>query len=75
AIEFSGDADEADVALAAQGYAHGLGIGGRFSIRDLYALYDPLGLSTLEIISPERDVQAGEASVIVAAINVSKAET
>jgi uncharacterized phage protein gp47/JayE len=74
-IEYAGDADEADVALVAQGYAHGLGIGGRFSIRDLYALYEPLGLSTLEIISPERDVQADGASVIMATINVSKAET
>jgi uncharacterized phage protein gp47/JayE len=74
-IEYAGDANETDVALVAQGYAHGLGIGGRFSIRDLYALYAPLGLSTLEIISPERDVQADEASVIIATITVSKAET
>jgi uncharacterized phage protein gp47/JayE len=74
AIEYSGDADEADVALAAQGYAHGLGIGGRFSIRELYARCEPLGLAVMEIISPERDVQADGASVITAAIKVSKVE-
>jgi uncharacterized phage protein gp47/JayE len=73
AVEYAGDADEAAVALVAQSYVHNLGIGGRFSIRDLYALYEPLGLATLEILSPERDVRAGGASIIMAAINVSKA--
>jgi hypothetical protein len=72
-IEYTGDADEADVALAAQGYTHALGIGGRFSLRELYARYEPLGLETVEIISPERDVQADGAGIITAAINVSKA--
>jgi uncharacterized phage protein gp47/JayE len=72
-IEYTGDADEADVTLAAQNYVHDLGIGGRFSIRDLYRLYEPLGLETVEIISPERDVQAGDAAIIVAAIQASKA--
>ena len=72
-IEYSGDADEADVTLVAQGYAHGLGIGGRFSIRELYALYEPLGLAAVEIISPERDAQAGGESIIMAAISVSEA--
>ena len=73
-IEYTGEADGADVALAAQGYVRSLGIGGRFSIRELYALYEPLGLTTVEIISPERDVQAGGASIIAAAIQVSKVE-
>jgi hypothetical protein len=50
-----------------------LGIGGRFALKDVYALYEPLGLATLEIISPSRDVQAGEASIIIATINVNKA--
>jgi hypothetical protein len=36
-------------------------------------LYEPLGLATVEIISPSRDVQAGEAAVIVATIDVNKA--
>jgi uncharacterized phage protein gp47/JayE len=72
-IEFSGEAEEADVALIAESYVHELGIGGRFAIKDLYALYEPLGLTTVEIISPSRDVQAGEASVIIAAIDVTKA--
>ena len=72
-IEYSGDADEAGIALVAQNYVHDLGIGGRFSIRELYALYEPLGLATLEITSPGRDMQAGEASVIMATVSVSKA--
>jgi uncharacterized phage protein gp47/JayE len=72
-IEFSGEADEADVALIVEGYVHDLGIGGRFALKDLYALYDPLGLATIEIISPSRDVQAGEAAVIIATITVTKA--
>jgi hypothetical protein len=72
AIEFSGEADEADVALVAEAYVRDLGIGGRFALKDLYALYEPLGLATIEIISPGRDVQAGEASVIIAAVNVNK---
>ncbi|MDR3356034.1 MAG: baseplate J/gp47 family protein [Spirochaetaceae bacterium] len=73
AVEYSGEADEADVALVAEYYVHDLGIGGRFTIKDLYALYEPLGLKTVEIISPARDVQAGEASIIIAAIDVAKA--
>jgi hypothetical protein len=75
AVEFAGDADWAAVALAAENYVHGLGIGGRFAIRELYALLEPLNLKTVEIILPERDVQAGEAGVITADINVSKAGT
>jgi hypothetical protein len=73
-IEFSWDADEADAALAAEGYVHGLGIGGRFTEKDLYALLEPLGLATVEIISPGRDVQADEAGIITAAISVTKAD-
>jgi hypothetical protein len=73
AIEFSGEADEADVALIAERYVHDLGIGGRFALKDVYALYEPLGLASIEIISPSRDVQAGEAAVIIATITVSKA--
>ena len=73
-IEYTGDADEADVALVAQNYVHDLGIGGRFTIRELYALLEPLGLATVEIISPERDVQADEAAIIIAMIDVAKVE-
>jgi hypothetical protein len=72
-IEFTGDADVADVALAAQNYVHGLGIGGRFTIRELYALLEPLNLATLEIISPERDVLAGEVGIITATVQAAKA--
>jgi hypothetical protein len=71
-IEFSGEADEADIALIAEGYVHDLGIGGRFAVKDLYALYEPLGLTTVEIVSPSRDARAGEAAVIIATIDASK---
>jgi uncharacterized phage protein gp47/JayE len=74
AIEYSGEADEADIALIAEGYVYDLGIGGRFAVKDLYALYEPLGLATLEIIAPGRDVQAGEAAIITASISVTKVE-
>jgi hypothetical protein len=72
-IEYSGDAAGADIALVAESYVHGMGIGGRFSIRDLYALLDPFNLETVEIIEPGRDVQADEAGIIIAAIDVTKA--
>lgn len=71
-IEFSGDTDEADVVLIAQNYVYGLGIGGRFALRELYALLEPLNLKTVEIILPERDAQAGEAGIIIATINAVK---
>jgi uncharacterized phage protein gp47/JayE len=71
-IEFSGEADEADVTLVAEAYIHDLGIGGRFAVKDLYALYEPLELTTIEIISPSRDVQAGDAAVIIATVDVNK---
>jgi uncharacterized phage protein gp47/JayE len=73
-IEYSGEADEAAVALIAESYVHELGIGGRFTIRELYALLEPLNLRTVEIISPERDVQAGESNIIIAVIQAVKAE-
>jgi uncharacterized phage protein gp47/JayE len=72
-IEYSGDADEADVELIAENYVHDLNIGGRFALKDLYALYDPLGLDTCEITSPSRDVQAGEAGIIIATVQANKA--
>jgi uncharacterized phage protein gp47/JayE len=71
-IEFSGDADAGDVQIIAEQYAHELGIGGRFVIRDLYTRYEPLNLATVEILSPDRDVQAAANSIIQAAISVTK---
>jgi hypothetical protein len=58
-------ADEAEAALVVEGYVHSLGIGGRF---------EPLALDTVEIITPERDMQADEAGIIAAAITVAKAD-
>jgi hypothetical protein len=51
---------------------HNLGIGGRFALRDLYALYEPLGLTTVEILSPDRDVEAAETGIMAAVIQVTK---
>jgi uncharacterized phage protein gp47/JayE len=73
-IEFAGDADEADIALIAQNYVYDLGIGGRFKISDLYRLYEPFMLSPIEIILPERDVQAVPAGIFAATINVTKVD-
>jgi uncharacterized phage protein gp47/JayE len=69
-IEYSGDADEADVRLVAERYVSDLGIGGRFAKSGLYSLYEALALKTVEIILPARDVQANENSIITAAITV-----
>jgi hypothetical protein len=72
-IEYSGGADEADAALAAESCVHGLGIGGRFTLRELYALLDPLSLETAGILPPERDARAGGSEIIMAVIDVLKA--
>ena len=71
-IEYAGEADKADIELIATSYIHDLGIGGRFRESDLYRLYEPLRLDTVEIISPERDVQAKEMEIIDATITVTK---
>jgi hypothetical protein len=73
-IEFRGDASEGAVSTIVEQYVYDLGIGGRFVVKDLYALFDPLKLKTIEIISPGRDVQPNERSVIVAAIHVTRVE-
>lgn len=72
-IEFSGDVSEGDVILIAQGYVYGLGIGGRFKVADLYELYRPSNLKTVEIVSPDRDVQPEEDTIIEANITAVKA--
>lgn len=71
-IEFTGDADSADVALVVEQYVHDLGIGGRFALAALYVLFEPLNLTTVEIISPARDVPAPEDGIIIASIEANK---
>jgi len=73
-IEYRGDAPEGAVSGIAEQYVYDLGIGGRFVVKDLYALFDPLKLKTIEIISPGRDVQPDERSVIVATVTVAKVQ-
>jgi uncharacterized phage protein gp47/JayE len=73
-IEYRGDASEGAVSNIVEQYVYDLGIGGRFVVKDLYALFDPLRLKTVEIISPGRDVQPNERSVIVAKIKVTKVD-
>lgn len=74
-IEYSGEAEEAEVRLIAEQYIYRLGIGGRFAIRDLYDRYKPLALTTLEILSPDRDVQAEDLYIIVGSITVTREES
>jgi hypothetical protein len=72
-IEFSGESSVEEVMLIAEGYVYDLGIGGRFKIADLYDLYKPLNLKTVEIVSPDRDVQPKEDTIIEAIITAEKA--
>jgi len=74
-IEYTGNANEADISLIAEDYVYHLGIGGRFRKKDLYWRYHALALPTLEIISPQRDVQPEEAGIIVAVITVKNLGT
>jgi len=71
-IEYRGDVSEGAVSNIVEQYVYSLGIGGRFAEKDLYKLFDPLKAKTIEIISPGRDVQPNERSVIVADIEVTK---
>ncbi|MDR1175320.1 MAG: baseplate J/gp47 family protein [Treponema sp.] len=71
-IEYSGKAEEAEIRLIAETYIYGLSIGGRFKIADLYDRYRPLRLTTIEILSPDRDVQAETLYVVVGTITVRK---
>jgi uncharacterized phage protein gp47/JayE len=68
-IEYSGNADETAVKLTAENYVYSLGIGGRFAVRELYDRYKPFKLDTLEILSPERDVQSEALYIIVGSIS------
>lgn len=71
-IEYTGEADEADVALIAESYVRNLQIGGRFRITDLYERFKTLTLTTIEILSPDRDVESGDDAIIEADIEVSR---
>jgi hypothetical protein len=71
-IEYNGKASEAEVKRIAEQYVYRLGIGGRFAERELYKLLEPLGLDTVEIISPGRDVQPSGRAVIVADIHAKR---
>jgi uncharacterized phage protein gp47/JayE len=71
-VEYSGNASEGAVTSIAEQYVYDLGIGGRYAEKDLYKLFDPLKLKTIEIISPGRDVQPNERSIIIANLEVTK---
>jgi uncharacterized phage protein gp47/JayE len=71
-IEYSGDAPEGEVRLIAEEYVRNLGIGGRFAKSKLYELYQPLNLKSIEILSPDRDVQAGAIGIIDAVITATR---
>lgn len=74
-IEFSGAASEADVRMVAENYVYDLGIGIRFAIRDLYALYDDVDVDTIEILSPDRDVEPAESGIVAASVVATKVAT
>jgi hypothetical protein len=71
-IEYSGDAEETEIRLIAEQYIYRLGIGGRFEIHKLYELYQPLQLKTIEILSPDRDVQSEDLYIITGTITVTR---
>jgi uncharacterized phage protein gp47/JayE len=71
-IEYSGNAEESEIRLIADAYIYGLSIGGRFKIADLYDRYRPLRLTTIEILSPDRDVQAETLYLVTGTITVRK---
>lgn len=71
-IEYSGSAAVADIRLIAENYVYGLGIGGRLKVRELYALYDAAEVDTIEILTPDRDVQSDESGIITATVSVVK---
>ena len=71
-VEYRGDVEEAEVSLVVESYVYDLGIGGRFKINDLYRMFDALEPKTIEIVSPDRDVQPEESGIIVAYIFTTK---
>ncbi len=65
-VEYGGDYSEAEVELALRQYIISLGIEGKLEIRKLYTEpWVDLVLDSLEIISPARDIEAGENELIV----------
>jgi hypothetical protein len=73
-IEYRGEASETEVRLLAEQYIYNLDIGGRFALAKLYDLYEALNLDTIEILTPDRDVQADTLQVAVGTIAVTKLE-
>jgi uncharacterized phage protein gp47/JayE len=71
-IEYAGKAGEADIRLAVEEYIHGIEIGGRFAIRDLYAAFGGLEVDSIEILSPDRDVQTEDSYIITASLEIGK---
>jgi uncharacterized phage protein gp47/JayE len=71
-IEYAGDAPAAAVRMTAERYVHGIGIGGRLSVRDLYKALEPLALVSCEILSPDRDAQAAPTQIAVAIVTVTR---
>jgi len=72
AVEYSGGAGEAEVALVAERYAADLGIGSRLRLSELYELYRPLSLKTLEVVSPARDAQPAEDAIVKATVTARR---
>lgn len=73
-IEYSGTISETEVRLVAEQYVYSIDIGGRFQVSELYEWYRPLGLNTIEILSPDRDVQAETLYVVIGNITVTRVD-
>lgn len=71
-VVFSGEATENEVQEAVLQHVYSLGIGGKLEIREIYATLDALGLESVEVLAPARDISADEDSIIVAAVTATK---
>lgn len=72
-IEYSGDVAKATVEAAIRNYVLGLSLGGRLAIRDLYGTaIDGLTFTTFEVLTPDRDIEAGTHGKIIPTVTATK---
>lgn len=71
-VEFKGDATENEIEEAVMQHIFKLGVGGRLEVRNIYETLDKFDLDVVEVILPERDVQADDDSIIVATVEAKK---
>lgn len=74
-IEYRGDIPEETIEEAARQYVYSLGIGGRLEIRGIYEVLEQFELETVEVLSPDRDVQPEENEMVIATVSATKVTT